>query len=37
MESPIALDKKDASIILCGQAGQGIQTQDKTPLSLRDV
>ncbi len=34
MESPIALDKKDVSIVLCGQAGQGIQTVEKILVRL---
>jgi 2-oxoglutarate ferredoxin oxidoreductase subunit alpha len=34
MESPIALDKKDVSIVLCGQAGQGIQTVERILVRL---
>jgi len=34
MESPIALDKKDVSVILCGQAGQGIQTVERILVRL---
>ena len=34
MENPIALDKKDVSIVLCGQAGQGIQTVERILVRL---
>jgi 2-oxoglutarate ferredoxin oxidoreductase subunit alpha len=34
MECPIALDKKDVSIVLCGQAGQGIQTVERILVRL---
>ncbi len=34
MDSRIALDKKDVSIVLCGQAGQGIQTVERILVRL---
>jgi 2-oxoglutarate ferredoxin oxidoreductase subunit alpha len=34
MESLIASDKKDVSVILCGQAGQGIQTVERILVRL---
>ncbi len=34
MNSPITLDKKDVSIVLCGEAGQGIQTVERILVRL---
>lgn len=34
MANPVALDKKDVSVVLCGQAGQGIQTVERILVRL---
>jgi 2-oxoglutarate ferredoxin oxidoreductase subunit alpha len=34
MESPVASNKKDVSVVLCGQAGQGIQTVERILVRL---
>lgn len=34
MDSPITFDNKDVSIVLCGQAGQGIQTVERILVRL---
>lgn len=34
MESPVTLNKKDVSVVLCGQAGQGIQTVERILVRL---
>ena len=34
MENPVALEKKDVSVVLCGQAGQGIQTVERILVRL---